>query len=378
MVSSGITFDLDIGEKKVIEFTIKLKSDITENIELKNIAFVSGKEFEVLEDDLLSTIKTGKVKLEAFKNVIDENGNGVAEVNEYLDYTITLKNNGDVDAKNLTLKDDLQYMKHLVEYKNIKLSISSDDREYLLEDLMNVGLKIDVKAFETVDIMFSVKVLNEINYKKDSEIVNIAELSGLSYENKYNNLILKSSIPTGYVDLKVTKEVLDQSNNKMVEPGEKLAYAILIENTGTDKAVDVIVQDKLHKMLDYVHDIKDVSVKLNETEEVSLDDLMSGVKIDVNVGEISTLQFVVKINENLDTNEVVEIENIVNVLGSNRNQNLSAVAKINTESIHLENGSGLVSKDVETGVKETLQVNYLLVILFSAFGIRVLKRKVIK
>ena len=265
---------------------------------LRNIATIGDKTPEV-------EIPTGAPILVGTKAVHDANENGYAEAGESITYTLTVKNSGNVDANNVKIQDTLDDLLAHVKDPMSNVVKISNHADKTVQDLYD-GFGITVKPDETIIITFELVVKDDL----DSEIKVLRNIATIGDDTP------EVEIPIGAPILVGTKVVHDANENGFAEAGEKLRYTLTVENKGTVKDNAVFIQDEFADLLDHIEDPKASVVSISNSDSVTVQDLMDGFTIEVDVNEVVTIEFEVQIIADLDTSEVKVIRNSA-VIGSN-------------------------------------------------------------
>lgn len=292
---SGILVDVEANGSITISFNVQVKEDIDVNeiTELVNVAFVN--DFRPT-----TTIPTGEVKLSSSKAVLDANGNGYAEPNETLHYTISATNSGNLPMPSLWIQDELTDLLGSIKDPKYAVLTLSDGSLLTVNDLMN-GFEYTLLANTTLTIEFDVVV----NETLEAEILrNIAKVGEERPETE---------IPTGSVEMTTSKSVKDSNGNEIAEPGEVLSYELKAVNTGVVPVVDLLIQDTLEYLLDHIDNPISSFVTLTNGTDVTtirVSELMSGFKVNIAPGDTFTAEFEVVVKAALDTDEVTELKNI--------------------------------------------------------------------
>ncbi|AMC92819.1 hypothetical protein AOC36_02105 [Erysipelothrix larvae] len=304
---NGITIDLAAGANATFTFKVTVLGTLNVGLvkEIANKATVDGVE-------VIKTIPTGDTDLLIGKTVVDENTNRFAEPGEKLTYTIFATNNGKVEAKNFTIKDELAgVLGHIQNPNNVSvtLTVGSTTSIHTLAELMN-GLTFDLGANESASVVFTVTLLDTLDVEQVQFILNTATIGGTDVEEK---------IPTGDKDLSTSfKSVSDANGNNTAEPGEELTYTITAINIGKVEAKGIVIQDKLSEVLKHVNDPRASIVEIDNNgtkTQATVQDLINGITIDLAAGATATFTFKVTVLGTLDVDFVKEIANKATIGG---------------------------------------------------------------
>lgn len=293
---NGFTVDVDAKETLFVSFGVTVKDDldVQEVKTLSNLATVGDQTPEIV-------IPTGKAIIMSSKTVTDENKDGYAEAGERLDYSINIKNIGNIKKNALKVQDDLtELLEHIDSIEHSEVNVSGELRP--LVDLVN-GFDVNVEAGEEILISFSVVVKEDFDASKTTKLSNLAsvgeETPGIE-------------IPTGEAIIVSRKEVTDENNDGFAEANEQLTYTITINNLGLVKKEKVFVQDTLSTLIEHIQEPTQVKVNIND-KFYSLNDLQKGIEMDIDAGEEVTIVFTVVVNEDFNAKEVTLISNLATI-----------------------------------------------------------------
>ena len=292
----GFVIDVKPNETITLSFSVTVKNDFDASTtqSLANMATIGDETPEVV-------IPTGEAIIVSLKKVADENDDGYAEAGERLDYTITIKNIGNVIKKDLFVQDTLSDLINHIEDISDSL-VSINDKERLLSDLMN-GFEIDINAGETIELRFSVKVKETFDA---DEILSLANLATIG-ENTPEVII-----PSGKPEIIASKHVQDANKDGFAEAGERLDYTIKVANIGNVTDKQVHVQDNLEFLLDYVEEVSELNMYIDDQKH-DLSKLVEGVDLILEPGQKTLITFSVKVKEDLVSSEVLELYNVAKV-----------------------------------------------------------------
>lgn len=279
-----------------ITFQVGLIQDLDVNTVtvLKNRLIVDDIPYE-------AEIPTGAPKLVISKTVMDANDNGFAELGENLVYTIEVENTGNHIAKDIFIQDNFLTMIDYIDPPIDELSNDIDGRT--LNELME-GFLIDIEAGAKIILTFQVTVKSDLDMEKVKMISNLATVFTETPEVE---------IPTGKAIINASKEVIDENNNQFAEPGEKLTYTISVSNTGQVEVKDLLVQDKMEELFDYLDDAKASGVKVMvgvDESTKTITQLREGFLIDLDADQSATITFDFYLVDDLDVDEITILKNI--------------------------------------------------------------------
>ena len=303
---NGFEERLEVEGSLEITFTVKVRDDFdADDIEvLYNLAVVG-------DEDPDTEIPTGKPVIDAMKLVEDDNGDGYAEAGEFLHYTITAHNLGNVAHESLLIQDTLEgLLPYIDDIDEVMMDINGEARP-LQELIDGFTLRLDVKG--SLEITFTVKV------KEDFDALDVEVLTNLAVIGDEEP---EAEIPTGRTDLAIAKEVVDTNGNMAAELGETLHYTILVTNNGKVTKHGVLIKDSLEFLLPYIDDIDGVMMLVNG-EERPLQDLVAGFLIDVEGEGRVLITFEVKVKDELGAE--IDVRSLINTAYAN---DLNATAEI--------------------------------------------------
>ncbi|MFV0394766.1 MAG: hypothetical protein ACK5LC_10275 [Coprobacillaceae bacterium] len=302
----GFAITLEAGKTVTITFNVTVKADLDVDTvtEIRNTATIGG-----IPDEEI--IETGKATFVVDKNVTDASGDYIASPGEELSYTITGTNNGDAKASNIIVQDTLENVLPYVEDTNatiVTINVAGVESTKTMQELVD-GFVITLEVGETITISFNVTVKSDIDVESVTDIANYATIG-----NTGDEVI----IPTGNVNLKGIKNVVDANGDGKASAGEILTYSIVVKNHGVVLAKDVVIKDPLTNVLPLVLDSTAnlVTVTINGvTTTATVQDLMDGITIpELQGGETVTITFNVQLRSDL---EIEDGEELVNVAGVN-------------------------------------------------------------
>lgn len=262
--------DYAAGANAVLYFNAKVKaglSDKCSNTLLRNVAQTSAGKTTGTKEDTADVLVDGKVCKEGFtldKKVRLGNNefteNITAKAGDKVEYRIQFKNTGNVELKNVVIRDILPanetYVKGSTNLDGKKLAdgvISTDG--------INIG---SVAAGKTVNLYFFVTM--------NGDLANICEKVSLTNtaKAKYNNDAKTEKSDTAVVSVN-GKDCTEKENpgftiNKMVQlkggntwaedvtakAGDTVRYRIQFKNTGNTTLKNVVIRDVLPAGISYV------------------------------------------------------------------------------------------------------------------------------
>ena len=248
------------GESKEVSFKVKVTEKAKEIKTIKNIAYAENTpsdEDKPTKNPVLESSKSHEIVRN--NEVIQSKENVPAKVGDKIEYTITVKNLGEIEGttsiKDSDLAAILENEKATLE-GNIILKNGNGNGTKIEKDDLIKGFDINVKANETATVKFSL-VVNKV----DGKIKNVATIGG----SKEDEDIVET------IDWAIEKSSkLEEKNGTIgdgkAEKGDIIHYTIKITNKGSKKIEDLVVEDEL---LGWIGDkAKKVTIEYNGIETI--------------------------------------------------------------------------------------------------------------
>ena len=248
------------GESKEVSFKVKVTEKAKEIKTIKNIAYAENTpsdEDKPTKNPVLESSKSHEIVRN--NEVIQSKENVPAKVGDKIEYTITVKNLGEIEGttsiKDSDLAAILENEKATLE-GNIILKNGNGNGTKIEKDDLIKGFDINVKANETATVKFSL-VVNKV----DGKIKNVATIGG----SKEDEDIVET------IDWAIEKSSkLEEKNGTIgdgkAEKGDIIHYTIKITNKGSKKIENLIVEDEL---LGWIGDTaKKVTIEYNGIETI--------------------------------------------------------------------------------------------------------------
>ncbi len=248
------------GESKEVSFKVKVTEKAKEIKTIKNIAYAENTpsdEDKPTKNPVLESSKSHEIVRN--NEVMPSKENVPAKVGDKIEYTITVKNLGEVEGttsiKDSDLAAILENEKAILEGNIILKNGNGNGTKIEKDDLIN-GFDITVKANETATVKFSL-VVNKV----DGKIKNVATIGG----SKEDEDIVET------IDWAIEKSSkLEEKNGTIgdgkAEKGDIIHYTIKITNKGSKKIENLIVEDEL---LGWIGDTaKKVTIEYNGIETI--------------------------------------------------------------------------------------------------------------
>lgn len=139
----------------------------------------------------------------------------------------------------------------------------------------------------------------------------------LSDDHKNNVHVLFTNEDIRKPILEASKTVTDASEDTFAEAGEILYYTLSLNNTGTGRAKNLIFKDDLanlnaHRDMSYAPDVKVYRNGVFATSH-SFNDLLTGINLQIGVGELIELKFEIKIKADFVAKDHPNLVNIASV-----------------------------------------------------------------
>ncbi len=271
ITDNGINIgDYAAGANAVLYFNAKVKAGVSDkctNTLLRNVAQTSAGKSTGTKEDTADVLVDGKVCKEGFtldKKVRlgnnDFTENITAKAGDKVEYRIQFKNTGNVELKNVVIRDILPanetYVKGSTNLDGKKLADG-----VVTTDGINIG---SVAAGKTVNLYFFVTMNGDL-----ADICEKVELTNTA-KAKYNNDAKTEKSDTAVVSVNgkdcSEKETPGFTINKMVQlkggkawaedvtakAGDTVRYRIQFKNTGNTTLKNVVIRDILPAGINYV------------------------------------------------------------------------------------------------------------------------------
>ncbi|MGL5243897.1 MAG: hypothetical protein ACRC7R_01795, partial [Sarcina sp.] len=248
-ISTGLSIGpIAKGATKVISLTVRALDILTTNDKFKNE--VIG-EFKVLPDANLplETITVQAIENEGIKilkpliSVVKSNSVKRVAVGDIVEYTILVKNIGDVNTGNVILLDVVVKDPLASELNFVQGSLKINGLEYPNENIsagVNIG---DLDLEESRTLTFNVKIIA----KKNTPVVNNANVE---YKVKLdaNSPLQLSKAFSNEVELLVNKpnlRIIKTADNQAVSLNDKVNYTVTISNDGDLDLINLVFNDNI-------------------------------------------------------------------------------------------------------------------------------------
>lgn len=163
---------------------------------------------------------------------------------DIVNYNITIKNNGNIDALNICVIANLQK-----EAKYIQESLRVNFNESV-SSILN-GLTIDsISPGAEVSINYQVKILDNTTFKDISSYIDIS----YSYENSDINVVtVNKESNKVFLNYRQAEIVLSKyQDKKLVVLKEVICYSLKVKNIGNIPANNILIKDNLHPCFEFI------------------------------------------------------------------------------------------------------------------------------
>ena len=291
-LSDGLTIDIEAGETKKVELTVKV-TDMDNGDIISNIGYVNGEETNEVEHTYVEAI------ISQTKEATTENNLSYVVEGEKITYTITVTNDGDL-GKEVVVVDEIPEGTSLVDGS---IRVNNSETEYT-ETNLETGIQVNVARNSKTTVSFEVTVDELTNGLLTKEIRNTATVDGNS-TNTTLNVVNKA-------DLKFTKSAYPESGAE-VKLNDEITYTITLDNSEGTAPTTANVVDDAPEGTSFV----DGSIVLDGSdEEFDLDDLRSGIEVELEAGETRTIEFTVRVLD-LDNGDTITNTATVNDVSTN-------------------------------------------------------------
>ncbi|MFV0288622.1 MAG: hypothetical protein ACK5HR_04125, partial [Mycoplasmatales bacterium] len=318
----GITIkQLKVGETVTLTYNavVNLDSMSSENTHLVNIAKVTA--FDPLATKSQSISEAGEIyvadiaavttdaskpvvdDMGVVKEIIDENGDGVAQLGEKLTYNITLVNTSD-NTKDIKITDSLTEKNvdyDLTQVLNFASETTTVPETATVGDL-TTGVTMTVGSGQAITVSFTANTKDELTNIAAKEITNYVE--ACDTEGSCTNAGGHIALPAGRT-FNVTKQVSELSDedgittDNIVSGGEELQYVIKITNTNNRDLTNLHIEDIIDDNLIVPNSELAITSTMDDNEDqnnpkgyTTTDLLAGGIEIaTLRVGEEITITY---------------------------------------------------------------------------------------
>ena len=283
-LKNGISVNLNAGETKTVEFKVTV-DDLNNGDTIRNIATVDDESTNETTHKYVEPIISGS------KSSTTEKGLGYVVEGEKITYTISIKNDGDL-AKNVTVTDTIPEGTSFVE-GSIKINNGETEET---ESTLASGITVPVSERGESTLSFEVTVDNLPDGELTRTIRNTANVDGKDTDEVTNTV--------NKADVKFSK-TSNPASGENVKVGDIITYTIELDNSEGTAPATAIVKDTIPTGTNFVEG----SIKVGDEErtELNVDNLASGISVDLNAGETKNVEFKVTVN---DLSNGTQIKNI--------------------------------------------------------------------
>ncbi len=232
----------------IIKYSLKFENEQLTDAYIVNKVTDDGQDPDLCEsisDDCgIATIPVAS-ETKIVKEVIDENGNGTAEIGEELLYKIVIMNENTIPAYDVIVRDSL--------FEQGKLAFTVEDYNIMGTKFEpSYSGKFTSKDFTITEIPQKSNVIITYKLKIDNNEYSLKNIQNKVSDDGHDPNLCESisddcgiaTIPVAS-ETKIVKEVIDENGNGTAEIGEELLYKIVIMNENTIPAYDVVIRDSL-------------------------------------------------------------------------------------------------------------------------------------
>ena len=301
-LANGITVSLNAGETKNVEFKVTV-NDIENGETIRNIASTTNP--KTSEETSTNEVTHEYVEpiISQEKSATTEKGLDFVGEGEKITYTITVKNDGDLD-KNVTVSDQIPEGTTFVEGS---ITVNGEERADLSQTNLESGISINVPARTSVAQAGTATVMFQVT---------VNDLPENTYQGTITNKALVDDEETNEITEDVRKahvrigKTSDPASGSQVVAGQEIRYVIVLENKEGTAPSTLVVKDSIPEGTTFVEG----SIRVNDTDlGNTLEDLTTnGITVDIPAGETRTVEFKVKVND-LDNGYIIKNKaNIMN------------------------------------------------------------------
>jgi len=269
------------GETYTYTFTVEVK-ELTGNTTIQNTAKVKADNNAEVTSNTVSVNAIKKVpNLEITKTSDLAEGISVKE-GDIITYTITVKNKGTGNAKNVIITDTIP--EGTIYYDTTTDTAKEDIK------VINSSIRETLEPEEGFNFSFKVQVGRISSNKK---IQNIAKVKADNSEEKSSNTVETNAITTK-PSLRATK-TSSITEGTVVKEGTLITYTITVENIGTMPAYNVTIKDTIPENTTYYE---------NNTRNSEIKNVEKNIER-LNPGQSESYSFTVIVDE-ITSNVIIE------------------------------------------------------------------------
>ncbi len=312
LMDGSFNLELMPNDSYRLRFVVKVLTnfEVTEGLELRNVAVVGGKDVE-------TEIPVKAPKIVGSKTAKEASGDGYVQSGEMIHYTITATNTGTANAPAVLIRDQLLDLKPYVIVDGTKAITTTRDT-YTLQHLMD-GFNVFIQPGEEFKVEFTLQAKADLDALIGDKL-NLTNVAMVGDEEH------PASLPVGDYGVDGRKLVRGEHFANMVMAGDKLFYTIEVWNT-KDLTTEAVVTDTLSQLLAYVeaHDTNALTITSNQDYEYAgytVANLKNGITFDVHKNEKITLEFELKTLTTLTKEQIKILNNTVSINNEDRDASI--------------------------------------------------------
>ena len=286
-LSQGIDVTVEAENTNTVEFKVKVVDNyILENGDkITNTATVNDNPTNSTEHTYIEPI------IDATKEQTTENGLNYVVEGEKITYCITVTNTGDL-GKDVTVRDNIPAGTTFISDSIVIVENGTQKQGTFTESNLEDGIKVNVGAQNTTTITFQVTV-NELP-------------QGIYQEEIVNGAVVDKE-PTNDVRVDVYKPHItaikeaEPAEGTRITANDPITYTITIRNDGRTDGTTT-VKDTIPEGTTFVEG--SIKVGGESRAELTQENLSQGINVEVPVGEETTVEFQVTVND-LDNGETI-------------------------------------------------------------------------
>ena len=271
------TVDFEANQtNKIVSFRVSVNEDATGTI--RNTAIANGNKTNETQNAIITTTKTSSVvKCESeVGDIQTDNKNGVVHENDTIQYTITVKNTGDMEAPiylNDTIPDGLSLVATSVKASKADAQIESGNNQVNINGyVLKGGDTLEITFNTTVNTLTDENIVEEANgekvYKKTIDANIVVVNNKKITDSNGDKEVLKPCIET--TKRSSIKECsYGITDSSVVHEGDIISYTITVSNAKGSEAGIVNLEDTIPDGLEL------------------LPNTISGAKVDIDGNTIS-------------------------------------------------------------------------------------------
>ena len=290
-LANGITVSLNAGETKNVEFKV-IVNDLDNGTPIRNIASTTNQ--KTSEETSTNEVTHEYVEpiISQEKSATTEKGLDYVGEGEKITYTITVKNDGDLD-KNVTVIDQIPEGTTFVEGSIAIVENGTQKEGTFTENMLEDGIEVNVGAQNVTTLTFQVTVNDLPEDTYEDTIRNTATVDGTN-TNEVTEDVRKAHVRIG--------KTSEPASGSQVVAEQEIRYVIVLENKEGTAPCRLVVKDSIPEGTTFVEG----SILVNDQDlGNTLEDLTTnGITVGIPAGETSTVEFKVKVDD-LDNGYII-------------------------------------------------------------------------